>query len=177
MQIINYNNKWWLVDNDELTPLDAEKSYQVTKAKDDKRTILQNASIHKYFSLLAEALNNAGYSVPHVLNKKQHDLINKTFDWLIEKIPLGEKFLNSARDRLLSKNEDELDWSMLLVKELLWKSIQKAALGKESTTKLKTDEIDVVYMNLNRLTATKFGISVDFPSRENLIFEQNYKES
>ena len=67
MQIINYNDKWWLVDNDELTPLDAEKSYQVIKSKQSRRTILQNSSLHKYFSLVAEALNDGGFTIQKVV--------------------------------------------------------------------------------------------------------------
>ncbi len=176
MKIIHYNDKWWLVDNDELTPIDQEKRYEITKIKDDKRTITQNASIHKYFSLLAEALNDAGYSVPFVLNKKQHELINKVFDWGIAKLPEHTKIIENMRDRLLSKNEDELSWSMILVKELLWKPIQKAILNKESTTNLKKDEIDIVYLNLNKLISTKFGISIAFPSINSMIHEQNYKD-
>ena len=36
-----------------------------------QRTDQQNKALHKYFSLLAEALNDAGYDMQHVLTQKQ----------------------------------------------------------------------------------------------------------
>jgi len=39
----------------------------IRKAKKGTRTLTQNAAMHKYFDLLAEALNDAGYSVQTVV--------------------------------------------------------------------------------------------------------------
>ena len=58
----------------------------------------------------------------------------------------------------------DVPWSKELVKELLWKPIEQAMLGKESTTKLTTKEVGEVYEVLNRHLATKLGVSVPFPS-------------
>jgi len=63
-----------------------------------------------------------------------------------------------------------------VVKEFMWKPVQKAVLGKESTASLKKNEIDAVYSNLNRITGEKFGINVAFPSVDVMIFEENYKD-
>ena len=40
----------------------------------DKRTIKQNASLHKGFELLAEALNDSGYEMKAVLEAKSVDV-------------------------------------------------------------------------------------------------------
>ena len=48
----------------------------------------------------------------------------------------------------------------------LWKPIQLIVINKESTTEANTDEYSKVYDVLNRQIATKFGVSVPFPSRE-----------
>jgi hypothetical protein len=45
------------------------------KIKTDKRTTQQNRALHKYFSMLADALNDAGFSVRKTL---KHDI---DIDW------------------------------------------------------------------------------------------------
>jgi len=64
-----------------------------------------------------------------------------------------------------------------VVKEFMWKPVQKAILGKESTASLRKNEIDTVYNNLNRITGEKFGINIPFPSIEEMIFRENYKDA
>ena len=59
-----------------------------------------------------------------------------------------------------------IPWRDTAVKESLWKPIQAAIVGKDSTTKLSTTEVSEVYEILNRWTAERFGVSVPFPSRE-----------
>lgn len=59
----------------------------------------------------------------------------------------------------------DIDWTPELVKEILWKKIQKALLKKKSTTKLDTKEVDLVYEHINRFTS-QMGISVPFPTSE-----------
>ena len=63
----------------------------------------------------------------------------------------------------------ELDWDKDLIKLNVWRPIQRALTGKESTTSLdKTTEIDRIYEHLNRFFSNKpFCIHVPFPSEEN----------
>jgi len=137
--IISIKDKPFLFHNDVMIPLDADKVYEVIEKRTDKRTIVQNSAMHKYFSLVATALNDAGLDMKQVIKA-------------------------------------DVEWSMFSVKEYMWKAIQKAILGKDSTTLLKKNEIDDVYLNMNRLTASKFGIDIDFPSEESMIFQQNHKD-
>jgi hypothetical protein len=55
------------------------------------------------------------------------------------------------------------------IKESLWRPTQKQMLGKDSTTKLTTEEIDKVYDVINRAIGERFGIYVPFPCIENLM--------
>lgn len=96
-------------------------------------TELQNKSIHKYLTLLAEALNAAGLDMKVVLAK-------------------------------LSKRMD-IPWTMASAKERLWRPVQVAQLEKESTTKLDTREVSMVYETLSKLMAENFSISVSFPDK------------
>ena len=47
------------------------------------RTLTQNAAIHKYFSMLAESLNNAGYDVHKTM---RHDVAIPWTDTLIKEL-------------------------------------------------------------------------------------------
>jgi len=135
--IITIKNKSFLMIDDVMTPIEEDKVYEVIEKRTDKRTIIQNAALHKYFSLVSESLNDAGLDMKQIIKA-------------------------------------DVEWSMIAVKSYMWKPLQKAILNKESTTLLKKDEIDVVYSNMNRLTASKFGINIDFPSQEELNFQENY---
>lgn len=64
-----------------------------------------------------------------------------------------------------------ISWSMILVKQVMWHKIQYALFDIESTTKLTTDQVTVVYEHINRFTAENFGISIQFPSQESLMYE------
>jgi len=130
-----------LVENDfeELfeAQQDAEKAnniYEVISCKQliDVRTLKQNNALHKYFEMLAEELNNAGYDVKKTLSSKL-----------------------------------EHPWNAELIKELIWRPVQEACLGKKSTTELsKQKDIDVIYDVINKHMGENFGIYVPFPSEE-----------
>ena len=51
---------------------------------------------------------------------------------------------------------------MYMVKEYMWRPIQKAVTGVESTTKINTMEVNEVYGHLSRLLAEKYSIDVRF---------------
>ena len=60
----------------------------------------------------------------------------------------------------------DVSWSSHTVKEIMWKGIQKVLLNKTSTTKLTKSEVTKVYETLNRMLAERYGVYVEFPSKE-----------
>ncbi len=120
----------------------AEQKGIRVKIETGMRTHRQNNAMQLYCTMLAEALNDAGYDM------------NKT--------------LNESVD---------IPWTQDLVREVIWKRIQKVTIGKESTTLAKTNEYDKVYEVVNRFTSTRFGISVPFPSRGNNDDYSNVREN
>jgi len=67
--------------------------------------------------------------------------------------------------QLVIKEQLDVDWTGELVKELLWRMVMIAVVGKRSTTELKKhEEIDTIYDTLNRHLGEKFGIHVAFPN-------------
>lgn len=61
-----------------------------------------------------------------------------------------------------------ISWSAYSVKEYLWRPLQKAMLGKDSTTELNTEEIEKIYDNMNRIIGERTGVCVPWPSIESL---------
>ena len=63
------------------------------------------------------------------------------------------------------RHDAEIPWTMTAAKDSLWKPVQKAMLGKESTTKGNTSDYSKVYDVLSRHLAMKFGVDLPWPSR------------
>lgn len=66
----------------------------------------------------------------------------------------------------INGKRSQIDWSQDSVKNYLWRPIQKAITSESSSTKPSTKDYPAIYENLNRLTAERFGVSVDWPVRE-----------
>jgi len=66
-----------------------------------------------------------------------------------------------------------VQWSLQSVKDYIWRTLQKARTGKESTTQLTTTEIDAVYDEYNKYLS-EYNIHVPFQCVENMLFEKNY---
>lgn len=102
----------------------------------NKRTLTQNAALHKYFSMLSDELNDAGYDA-----------------------------------RTFFKEGISVPFTAEIVKDNLWRPIQKAVLGVESTTDPKRLEYGQVYDVLNSYLINEKNIFVQWPCRESRINE------
>jgi len=112
------------------TQFDKHKYLRVTSKTGKQRTLTQNSSLHLFCSMLAAALNDAGFDF-RVFIKEGHP------------VPFNEK----------------------LVKDHIWRPIQKAITGKDSTTKPETHEYADIYDALN-VKLAEHGIYVPWPCKE-----------
>lgn len=97
--------------------------------------------------------------------KQRSDLQNNSLHLYCTQ--LAEALNNAGLDmRKVLKPGVEIPWSMLAVKDKLWRPIQESMTGQESTTKPDRDEYPQIYETLNRHIASKFGISVAWPSKD-----------
>lgn len=110
---------------------DEHKYLRLTIKTGKQRTNLQNAALHKYLSLLAEELNNAGLDMKKAL-----------------------------------KPEVDIPWTTDNAKEYLWRPIQKAITKQDSSTKPSTKDYVYIYEVLSRHMVDKFGINVQWPSKQ-----------
>jgi hypothetical protein len=79
---------------------------------------------------------------------------------------LGEKLNDSGYDmKRVIKQEVDIPWSPSLVKEYLWKPIQKIVANEDSTAKAGSDDYYKTYSVLSRHLSDKFGVFVEFPSK------------
>lgn len=101
---------------------------------------------------------------------EQNRALHLYFRWVAE--ALAEKHID-FRDLKV-----EIQPTEHLVKELMWKPIQIAMYGKESTTKLEKSELSAIYDTLHRalLDADRFGVNVPFPNKEDLARDKADKQ-
>lgn len=98
-----------------------------------QRSPKQNKSLHKFCTMLGDALNDAGWD-----------------------------------QRAVLKPEVEIPWTTHAVKDKLWRPIQKAMYGDDSTTEPDRDEYPNIYETLNRHMTSKFGVFVPWPCKETM---------
>ena len=78
--------------------------------------------------------------------------------------------------RKVLKPSIAIPWTPHSIKEQLFRPVMKAQLGKESTTELTTTEIDKVYDTINRHLGDTFGLTVAFPSVEEILYQLRIKD-
>ena len=160
-----YINGKWQGDFD----LDTKHVYEIRK---QKRSSAQNRAIHKYFCLVADALNDAGYSVHTVLNRRANNVIDGELAHADYKCQQSLLRVQSA----LGAHSSE--WTATMVKELMWRSFQVALFKERSTTRLSSDDVTVVYRNMDLYLSKSLGIeSIPFPSVDNMLIDKIIKEA
>ena len=80
---------------------------------------------------------------------------------------LADKLNEAGLDqKKVLKPEVEIPWTQEAVKEHLWRPIQKAVTGLDSTTKPEASQYSDIYEVLNRHLTTKLGVHVPWPNKE-----------
>ena len=65
-----------------------------------------------------------------------------------------------------------IPWSPEAILERLWRPVQKHTYGTDSTTKLTSDQVSIVYEALNVQTSSKLGVGVSFPDKFMKMYEE-----
>ncbi len=66
------------------------------------------------------------------------------------------------------KDGIDVPWTPELAKDYLWRPVQNAMTGHESTTKPEREQYSEVYEVLNRHLSSKLGIHVKWPSKDTM---------
>jgi hypothetical protein len=91
----------------------------------------------------------------------QNAAMHKYFELLANELNAG----GFTVQKVVTKPLD-ISWSKHLVKEVLWRQVQEALFGKESTARLIKAEVSQVYQEVDRCVSSLTGVHVEFPSRE-----------
>lgn len=103
-----------------------------------QRTLTQNRAMHQFFRQLADALNSAGLEQEITLKK-------------------GEK-----RGKTIT-----VPWTCESVKDVIWKPVQRAMYGKESTSDLERKECGEIHKVLCARLNEAFSVTVPaWPEKE-----------
>jgi len=131
----------------------------LTKSR-ERFAALSNKSMD-WFSFYNGFLEGYMASLTKKRTNKQNAALHKFFNMLSDQLnELGQTFHYSG-----FKGEDmELMFTETIIKEFLWKPIQKALFDTDSTTKLTTDQINKILDVITNFYANK-GIPVVFPSK------------
>jgi len=83
---------------------------------------------------------------------------------------LGKQLNDAGLDmKQVLKPNIAIPWNKMTVKKYLWKPIQEAMYGTDSTTNLTTKQVHKVWDVLMRHLGEQFGVVQEFPSIEYLI--------
>ena len=74
--------------------------------------------------------------------------------------------LNDNGHSVVAVLKPDIQFSMITVKEQMFKPILTALRGKNSTTQMTTKEVDEVYHIMNKVLGEKWGIHIPFPDKE-----------
>lgn len=122
---------------------------------------------------MSQSASTTSHSKEHQLRTtKQNKALHVLFKLLAD--DLNDRGLDM---RKTLKPGVDIPWTEVSVKEYLWRPIQRAMLHKKSTTELTTKEIDSVFDVLVKHLGEQFGISVVFPSIEEIYKEKINGES
>jgi hypothetical protein len=70
----------------------------------------------------------------------------------------------------------DVPWSGENVKNIIWRPVQQALLGKSSTTELSTTDIDKVFDIIVKAVAEKTGEVLEWPSIQSIMDKQIWHE-
>ena len=103
-----------------------------------------------------------------IRTSKQNRALHKWFTLLAKE--MKDRGLDM---RKVLKPSIEITPTMELVKNTIWRPIQIAKYGKESTTQITTKELQGVYDDIDRFFLSQHQIDLPFPSEDNLHLLEN----
>lgn len=129
-------------------------------------TVSSKSDLENIFALISDFLDQFGQVSVEITRaeKTRTQTQNRCLHLFCDELATA---LNDAGldMRKVMKPEAELPWTKESVKEFLWKPIQAVMYHKQSTTEPTTIEFSEVYRVLDRHLASKFGVSVRWPTR------------
>jgi hypothetical protein len=130
----------------------------------DRFVVNSKQSLDFYINFVTKQFEDSGYTTYSYVKGMQRTSVESNA--LHKYCGMLAKALNdSGLDMRMVKDDVDLPWSKETVKEFLWKPIQLAVTGEESTTNVKMGDYSKVYDVLNKHLSTNKGIQVFWPCK------------
>ena len=136
-------------------------------ASTTEHIINSQSSLQQAIKAICEAYDQHKYiTVTHQTKKRRTTTQNAAMHLFFTQ--LADALNDAGLDqRKLLKESVDMPWSQHSVKEFLWRPIQLAAVKKDSSARLSTQEVSYIYEILNRHLTQKLGISLPWPEVQN----------
>jgi len=125
---------------------------------------VKRAYFHKVFGEYLKTLPDIPLEAPKLPAKRTDNQNAALHLWLEMLASELDRHGHTVQDVVARIKRAEIRPNKTVLKEVLWRPYQIAALGKESTTELTKHEVDKVYEGLNKFIGQEFEIHVPFPS-------------
>jgi len=118
----------------------------------------------EYAQLPEKLANELLANLPAKRSSKQNSSLHLFFKKIAD--ALNEQGQTWNYQHLITKQLIEVPFSLELIKEYIWKPIQKTLFGTDSTTKLTTKEINEIVDVINLHFSKNFELTFEFPHNE-----------
>jgi transcriptional regulator NrdR family protein len=98
---------------------------------------------------------------------QQNKALYKMFSELADELTAQGKDM-----RVILKPDVDIPWTQNRIKEHIWRPLQKAMFGTQSTTELTTDQVDKVFQVIQKHLGESHGVEINFPSVESIMLKQ-----
>ena len=134
-----------------------------------------NKNIEKLKELIIDAINNKKTIEFNIksnnITLSQKRALHLYFRFIADELNnLGLTY----NDKLFNDIEIEIPYTEIVVKELIWKPIQKILFDKTSTTEITNAEINKI-IDVITLHLSKLGLQVDFPNIQDFLLKKQYQ--
>ena len=124
-------------------------------------------SLESYIEHLRSQFDKHKYLRTTIKNGKQRSLTQNAAMHLYCG-QLAEALNSAGLDfRVVIRDGVEVNWTPELVKDYMWRPVQKAITGHESTTKPQRGQYSEIYEAVNRHVSSKLGVFVAWPCNDN----------
>ena len=114
-------------------------------------------------------ISNENFEIEINPERKRTGLQNSCLHQFYEDISNSLNDAGYDMTQELLRQPIDLSWTLLSVKERLWRPVQTALYPNTvSTTELSTKELSHVTENIQRVLAERVFLDIPFPSRENM---------
>ena len=132
----------------------------------DQTIINSDKSLKAYIQHVFDQYEKHGYLVTTMKTGKTRTNVQNASLHLYCGMVSGELNHQGLDMHKVLSQDIAIPWSDTLVKELMWRPVQKSMIDETSTTKANRKDYGAIYDVISRHLAVNFSVNVPWPSKE-----------